>query len=254
MKTNIDEINYFSTNLKRDVKIYVYNPAPDKKLPVIYMHDGQNLFYKETSAYGKWWKIDELLKDNNMEYVVVGIECSKELFGRVNEYSFHKCEKVIKEYKFDSRVGGKGPQYLDEVFNHIKPMIEQKYNVCTDRENIAMMGSSLGGNISLQAMLNYNIHISKFGCLSNAFWFCENGIANDCQKFETNKDIKLYLDVGDKEANDAETCSTYIDSNQRIADIIIPKVTGKFKIIKDGIHSEESWNSRFIEILKYLFK
>ncbi|HYK73907.1 MAG TPA: alpha/beta hydrolase-fold protein, partial [Pseudoneobacillus sp.] len=76
-------------NRKRTVRIYLPNnyQQTDKKYPVLYMHDGHNLFKDEDASYGMSWGISDFLDKSDMELIVVGIDCNHEGYKRLDEYS-----------------------------------------------------------------------------------------------------------------------------------------------------------------------
>jgi alpha-glucosidase len=112
------------------------------------MHDGQNLFDNATSFAGEW-KVDEILDSlytyRGFSAIVVAIyNDDKE---RINEYS---------PWKNDSLgIGGDGDKYVKFIVNTLKPFIDRHYRTLSGRENTAIMGSSMGGLISLYAALEY---------------------------------------------------------------------------------------------------
>lgn len=155
--------------IKISHKIWLYLPPnytnSIKKFPVIYMHDGQNLFDDATSYIGEW-KIDEtlneLFKKTGKGFIVVGIENAGE--QRINEYTPFKNEKYG---------GGKGNIYIDFLINEVKPYIDKNYRTKTNAKNTAIIGSSLGGLISFYGGLKYPIVFGKIGALSTSFWFSD---------------------------------------------------------------------------------
>ena len=125
-------------------KIWVYLPPnydqSSKKYPVIYMHDGQNLFDNATSYIGEW-EVDETLNElfnkTGKGFIVVGIENGGE--ERINEYTPWKNEKYG---------GGKGEIYIDFLVNTLKPYIDVTYRTKPQQKHTGLIGSSLGGLIS----------------------------------------------------------------------------------------------------------
>ena len=122
-----------------------------KKYPVLYMHDGQNLIDPKTSFAGKDWRVDEtavkLSKAKRMsEIIVVGIYNTSD---RLAEYS-------------DSE---KGDRYLNFIIDELKPFIDNNYRTIPQREHTAIMGSSMGGLISFIAGWKYYDVFSMAGCM-----------------------------------------------------------------------------------------
>ena len=177
--------------LGRQRRIWIYLPADyatsNKKYPVIYMHDGQNLFDDYTSGYGEWG-IDEILDKlpAKEESIVVGID--------------HGGEYRITEYDpYDSKYGkGRGDDYVDFLVNNLKPYIDKNYRTKKDVKHTTIAGSSMGGLISMYAILKYPNIFGNAGVFSPAFW-----IAPDIYQFAQQKSLpanaRIYFVCGDIE-------------------------------------------------------
>ena len=138
-----------------------YSPKAPKHA-VLYMHDGQNLFDKATAGYGMEWEIDEhlskLIADRKVRpTIVVGIwNTPKRLQEYVPSKAFNALppeyrEKVRALYGGDPLSDG----YLKFIVRELRPMIDKRFNVKTDRANTMIMGSSMGSLISLYAVNEY---------------------------------------------------------------------------------------------------
>jgi enterochelin esterase-like enzyme len=136
--------------------------ADGAKYAVLYMHDGQNLFDKATAGYGMEWEIDEhlskLIVDKKVRpTIVVGIwNTPKRLQEYVPSKAFNGLppeyrEKVRALYGGDPLSDG----YLKFIVRELRPMIDRRFNVKTDRANTVIMGSSMGSLISLYAIDEY---------------------------------------------------------------------------------------------------
>jgi len=143
------------------------------KYSVLYMHDGQNLFDKATAGYGMEWEIDEhlskLIADNKVRpTIVVGIwNTPKRLQEYVPSKAFNGLPagyraKVRALYGGDPLSDG----YLKFIVRELRPMIDRKFNVKTDRANTAIMGSSMGALISLYAIDEYPQIFGAAGMMS----------------------------------------------------------------------------------------
>lgn len=144
--------------LPRDVIVWLppgYKENNDKHYPVLYMHDGQNLFDPATSYTGIDWQVDEtadsLIKNGIIEpTIIVGINNTSD---RSNEYG----------------EGKKAIDYMQFIVTKLKPFIDKKYRTKPDRENTIIGGSSMGGLISFMLAWNYSSIFSKAICFSPAF-------------------------------------------------------------------------------------
>ena len=146
--------------LKRARTVWVYLPDDYKQVgepsPVIYMHDGQNLFYDKLTAYGTAWHVDkvmdEIYKTTGRGAIIVGVECYDR--RRLSEYSPWKISpaslmKARKDVAKDKgNRGGEGKQYAEFFTKTLKTAVDAKYNTNKERHATAIIGSSMGGLIS----------------------------------------------------------------------------------------------------------
>jgi alpha-glucosidase len=227
-------------------KIWVYLPpnyeTSTENYPVIYMHDGQNLFDVKT-AYAGEWNVDEnlntLFEKTNKGFIVVGIENAGE--ERINEYTPWPHEKYG---------GGKGAIYIQFIVNTLKPFIDQNYRTKPQQKYTGLMGSSLGGLISYYGGLKYPNTFGKIGALSTSFWF-SNEVENFTQENGNIKNVKMYLLVGGNEGEGM------VEDTQKFEHLLLN--TGfksknlTSKIVEEGKHNEAFWQSEFLEIIKWLY-
>jgi predicted alpha/beta superfamily hydrolase len=149
-----------------------------KRYPVLYMHDGHNLFFKEEAFLGKSWRADEVLlvldKMNAIEeLIVVGIYPND-----------RKVEYTSPGYEHYGR-------FLVET---LKPLIDGKYRTLSGPANTAVMGSSLGGVVSFYLGWQWPAVFGKVACLSSTFTIHDNLLERI--RTEAKRDIRIYLDSG----------------------------------------------------------
>lgn len=240
--------------LNRKRRVWVYLPpnykTANKSFPVIYMHDGQNLFDAETSYSGEW-SVDETLnklyKDYNASFIVVGIDNAKD--KRLDEYSPWKNKKYG---------GGEGDAYLEFIVKTLKPYIDSNYKTLTKKENTAIFGSSMGGLISYYAGLKYTDVFGKIGVFSPSFWFAPE--VNEFSKTHGNiQDTKVYFLAGGKEGGNTafeEINQTVKGMNSIISTLKEVGFSSKniqSKVVPEGKHNEELWRTNFEESIRWLF-
>ena len=164
--------------LDRARKVWVYLPdgyeKGSKRYPVIYMHDGQNLFYDELTAYGAAWHVDKTLDDiyatTGNACIVVGVECLPE--RRFSEYSPWKISPFPlhdkREIPRDGiNCGGEGEEYSDFFANTLKAYVDAHYDTDPSRQATAVAGSSMGGLISCYLGLKYQQVYGTMGLFSS---------------------------------------------------------------------------------------
>ena len=235
------EIDAPQLNCKRKIWVYLpktYNSKIDKKFPVLYMHDAQNLFDAKTSFAGEW-NVDETLDSLNAEVIVIGIEHGNE--KRLDELTPFKNEKYG---------GGNGDKYLDFIVTTLKPYIDKTYKTKPNKKNTAIFGSSLGGLISYYAVLKYPEVFGKAGVFSPSFWFSKD-IFEMTQKTKKLK-AKIYFMCGDNE--DAEMVPdvnkmVYLVDSIRCHCLALNKT----EIVKGGQHNEKLWRENFKKAYLWLF-
>lgn len=256
----LEEFTVHISSLKRSRKVRIFLPNDyennDKKYPVLYMHDAQNLFRDKDSSVGTSWRILDCIKKSGLELIVVGIDCNGEGTKRFDEFGPWKCEKRINEgLSIDQSIdlGGEGEQYIDFIVNELKPYIDNKYR--TVKDDTAMAGSSCGGLISTYALCRYPSIFKRVAALSNAYWFNQKEIENLAKKCDLTNVKRFYFDVGTKEQTVTFGPDAYLASNISFKNVIDKKgFTYRFEIVEGAEHNETAWRERFPEILNYLYQ
>lgn len=242
----IDE-DFYIPQLNRTRRIWIYLPpdydSTSKNFPVIYMHDGQNLFDEYYSFAGEW-KIDEsmnnLFEDGDYGAIVVGIDNGGG--ERINEYS----PWVNPGYG-----GGEGELYAAFLVNTLKPFIDSNYRTLSGREYTAIAGSSLGANISLYAGIEYQEVYSKIGIFSPAIWFSDSAYLHVVEE-GINEDMRIYFVAGDNES------SSMVPDMMAMYDTLIYAGMDEsgLQLIHhaDGAHSEWYWAREYPDAYEWLFE
>ena len=241
----LDE-DFYMPQLDRTRRIWLYLPpdydSTSKRYPVLYMHDGQNLFDTYYSFAGEW-EVDESMNElfDNGDYgaIIVGIDNGGS--ERINEYS----PWVNPAYG-----GGDGELYAQFIVATLKPYIDAHYRTLPDREFTAIAGSSLGANISIYTGIEYQEIFSKVGIFSPAFWFSDSIYQHvvDEGVYET---MRIYFVAGDNES------STIIEDMQAMFDTLAFAGLGvnnmQFVHHADGAHSEWYWAREYPDAYEWLF-
>lgn len=239
---------------KRNVDVWLppsYGKDKEKKYAVLYMHDGQNLFDPKISYGGVDWAVDEVMtrliaEKKAREAIVVGIWNTPK---RVLEYMPQKPIAQTKTVQFlDYKIPSKdfiSDNYLKFIVMELKPFIDSNYRTLTEREDTFIMGSSMGGLISLYAISEYPNVFGGAGCVSTHFP-AGNGIVIEYMK--TNlpdpNTHKIYFDYG------TATLDAQYEPYQLKADEVLKAkgyvqdknwITKKFE---GAEHSEKAWRKR----------
>ncbi|RNL51062.1 alpha/beta hydrolase-fold protein [Pedobacter jejuensis] len=229
-------------NKQRQISIYLPKnyKTSKKKYPVIYMHDGQNLFHSNPPRGNEWAVdsvMDSLIKNGAKEMIIVAID--------------HGGKDRLKEYNpYDSEFGkGEGIAYVSFLVETLKPFIDSKYRTLKDVKNTSIVGSSMGGLISMYAIAKYPKVFGSAGVFSPAFWVAPKIYDDIVLSLPGMTDSKVYFVAGDKE-------STEMVPDMKKAYNIL-NTSGKKKNVvfvekEDGKHSGWFWHREFVPFYKFI--
>ncbi|MFN3266699.1 MAG: alpha/beta hydrolase [Deinococcales bacterium] len=229
-----------------------YEQNPEVRYRVLYMHDGQNLFDPELAYGGQTWGIAETLMrlSDLAPTMVVGIWNSPE---RWRDY-YPQCgfEALPDQQQALERLGGVpySSQYADAIVGRLKPFIDTQYRTLAKREDTLMMGSSMGGLISLYTLVKHPDIFAGAGCLST-HWSAGNEYMVDALAAALPKpnSHRLYFDYG-TETLDAEYEPFQKRMNQHLERLGWTSfVSHKFI---GAAHNEAAWRERLEIPLRYL--
>jgi predicted alpha/beta superfamily hydrolase len=225
----------WSPQLQNRRGVDVYLPAAyvdGRRYPVIYMHDGQNLTDPTTAFAGTWGlaEVLERLAGRRIEPIVVGIHNTAE---RLSEYS---------PFRDVRRGGGDGDAYLSFIVDTIKPRIDRRYRTRPGPAHTAMMGSSMGGLLSLYAWFKRPDVFGLAGGLSPSLWFGRAELFAFAESVDLPRGRRLYLDVGT-----AEGAGTLRDA-RALRSILRARGMDRRSLIyledRGGGHNEAAWSRR----------
>ncbi|UAL52966.1 alpha/beta hydrolase [Metabacillus dongyingensis] len=253
----IEKFEVFISTLERERRITVFLPEnyrdSSKSYPVLYMHDGQNLFEDRDASFGFSWGIKDYLEQSGQELIVVGIDCNHTGYNRFNEYGPWINRSLAQDlFGQDEDLGGEGDAYISFIVHELKQLIDSKYRTLPDETSMA--GSSMGGLISTYAACKYSHIFRKIASLSSAYWFNQKEIEALIKDSDLSAIEKFYMDVGTKEITASFHHQDYIDSSDAVYDILKEKVSDyRYEVIEDAEHNEAAWRKRVPEIFKYLY-
>lgn len=240
--------------LKR--KIWIYLPAgyenSKEKYPVLYMHDGQDLFDEATSQ-GRIgpleWGVDETIDKAKLKCIVVAVEHDEDKLKRVQEY-FYTDNPDNKDVD--------GKKYLDFMVNTLKPYIDKNYRTKPDKANTFLSGSSMGGLITFYAGLNYPETYGTLGVLSPSIWLDHGNINKEIASKLNNTLIKQqrYFFYGGGNENRTKPDGSFVkmndDINKAVAEFKPIGAEIKVSINPEGRHGAWYWRSAFAEFYQWL--
>lgn len=253
----------YSPELENSRDILVYLPPTyhqhGRRYPVIYMQDGQNLFDDETSFAGEWG-VDETMEtlgyEEGLEAIIVGVPNAGP--QRISEYTPFR----------DRRLGGgRGDEYLRFLIHTLKPHIDRDFRTLPERRFTGILGSSLGGLLSLYAFFRYPAVFGFAGVMSPSLWYAGEAIFNFVESAEFFPG-KLYLDAGTRELGEdnnngllhrAAASRRYYASVRRLKALLVRKGYRPMRDLmhveeKWAGHSESSWGRRLPPALRFLLR
>jgi predicted alpha/beta superfamily hydrolase len=230
---------------RRDLFVWLppsYDARPGHRYPVLYMHDGQNLFDRATGFGGEEWGVDETMQAiaaDGVEAIVVGVpNLGAE---RAHEYSPWT----------DPRIGGgRGDAYLAFLLETVRPAVDAAFRTRTDREHTGIAGSSMGGLISLYAFFHPSAAFGFAGLLSPSLWFAGRA-ALAFVRDQPYRPGRLYIDIGTREG------SVQLLDVARLREMLIEKGyrkgTDLLTVVEQGgRHNEAAWSRRFRRAARFL--
>ena len=232
-------------NRERTVRIYLppgYEQST-RHYPVLYMHDGQNLFDDATAHAGEWGideTLNELAKSRRLELIVVGIDNGG-------------AERIHELNAWDNPQFGKaeGAQYTAFIVEVLKPWIDQHYRTRADRRHTAIMGSSMGGLISTYAISRYPQVFGKAGIFSPAYWLAPQVFA-DTEARPPPPAERIYFYAGG-----SEDLSVVPDMERMVALLRrhgLPASNLAVRVNPVGRHNEGAWRAEFPRAIEWLFR
>lgn len=253
---------------QRDILVSLppsYAASTARRYPVIYMHDGQNLFDEHTSYSGEWG-VDETLAAlaaEGLEAIAVGIPNMGD--DRIHELSpFHNPPES----------DGRGDAYLRFIIDTVKPLIDADFCTLPGRETTGLLGSSMGGLISLYGFLRFGEVFGLAGVFSPALWFGERAIFPFVEKSPFIPG-RIYMDVGTSEGlnlfgpveDDDGQCSVemlafssaYQTDVNHARDLLLtkgytPNDNLRYVVAPGDMHHESAWARRLPDALRFLLE
>ncbi len=238
-----------------------YDANPAERFPVIFMHDGQNLFDPATSFGGVPWAVDQamlrLIRGGTTRgAIIVGLWNTGA--NRFPEYMPQHAVngKEVTHYSGKSKVSAanlKSDSYLKFLVEEVKPFIDRTYRTRSDREHTFVMGSSMGGLISAYALVEYPSVFGGAGCISTHWPAGDGGVIDYLAKhLPLPGTHKLYFDCG------TATLDAQYEPYQQRMDAVLRAagytegrdwITRRFP---GAEHSEKSWSQRVEIPLRFL--
>jgi predicted alpha/beta superfamily hydrolase len=236
----------FSPQLYNSRDVYVYLPPSygtgDYRFPVLYMHDGQNLFDPALSFSGSW-RVDLAMTAAarlGFEAIVVGIANTGA--SRLDEYG--------PFYEPSLGAGGVADLYTDFVVETLKPQIDDEFRTLPEPEQTGIAGSSMGGLVSLYAFFRTPSVFGFAAVMSPALWFGQREIYPFVEE-APRVPGRIYLDIGTREGGRS------LPDARRMRDLLLAKgyregADLRYVEEEGARHAEAAWRRRFKKAVPWL--
>jgi predicted alpha/beta superfamily hydrolase len=238
----------------RNVRILLpasYERERTRRYPVLYMHDGQNLFDTSSSS-GAEWRVDEttagLERHRSIDpFIVVGIDSLPE--SRVDDYT--PARGAFGQGVNRTEAGGKADLYGRFLVEELKPFVDATYRTLPDGRNTGLGGSSLGGLVTMYLGLRYPGTFGKLMVVSPSVWWADEFIVKEVAR-ATKPNTRVWLDIGTEEGDEA------LIGARRLRDALVEKgwVLGRDLTYVEAArarHDETAWAARFASMARFLF-
>lgn len=234
---------------QRDLIVYTppgYAEQTARRFPVLYLHDGQNLFDGTTSFIpGQDWHVgqtaDACINSRAVEpLIIVGMYNTK---ARVREYTPTPVPKLG---------GGRADRYARFLVEEVKPFVEREYRVLPGVRDTGIGGSSLGGLVSLYLGLKHSSIFGKIAALSPSVWWNQLFIHRFVGATSVARRPRIWLDIGTREG------ARMVAYVERFRDILLQKGWRleqdlHYERVEGAEHNEAAWAQRVGPFLQFLY-
>ncbi|UKS26958.1 esterase [Paenibacillus sp. HWE-109] len=252
------ELNgYYSKILNNYRSIYMYLPLSyetdqHKRYPVLYMHDGQHVFFEDQK--GESWEVhstvDKLVAQGKMQEIII-VAISHVEDARIAEYMH---ASPTGDNVFD--VTNQGELYEQFLIQEVKPFVDRSLRTLTGKEHTALMGSSAGGLVSYNIGFRQSDTFGMIGALCPFFVSTDPGTMEErwlSHVYTEKKDLKIWMDVGDSEGFTVmEKHVRYVTDTLRGAGYEFGNDLMYYLAVDSG-HSQKDWAARVHAPLIYFF-
>ena len=234
---------------QRDLIVYTppgYADQPSRTFPVLYLHDGQNLFDGATSFIpGQDWHVgqtaDYCINAGNVEpLIIVGMYNTK---ARIREYTPTHVPKLG---------GGRADRYAKFLLEEVKPFIDREYRTFPGSQYTGIGGSSLGGLVSLYLGLKHSRIFGKIAALSPSVWWNQQIIHRFAQVATVEPRPRIWLDIGTREG------PRIVNDVEKFRDVLLEKGWRldedlHYERVEGAEHNESAWARRVGPFLQFLY-
>ena len=254
------------TSLDRDVTFRVMTPdgyeTSSCRYPVLYMHDGQDLFYDEDAVNGHSLRYAQYYRQYSRylpQIIIVGIDCPMNNAVRTKLYTpYTKHFEVPEGVNFESDIQGDGKAYLEWITGELKPWIDANYRTRPEGEYTALGGYSTGAIVSTYGVLCYPQYFSRLLEMSGAFYIWMDCLDKTLDSSNMDHVRYIYLDVSTREQGRYTTPEQYMAGtaimNQRFISYGFDEDHLQYQVIEGMTHDQRAWRLRFPDAVRWVFR
>jgi predicted alpha/beta superfamily hydrolase len=244
--------NFASQFLGNQRTLIVYLPPgyehdSERHYPVLYLHDGQNVFDRATAFMGQEWQVDEtaqtLIEQGKIEpLIIVGIYNMGE--QRIHEYT--------QTHDDRKQAGGQAGLYGRFLVEEVKPFIDRRYRTLVEPQHTGLGGSSLGGLVTMHLGLRYPHYFGKLMVMSPSVWWDRGVILREVEWLKAKPATRIWLDMGTKEGH------ILLEQARMLRDHLLAqdwrlKDDLHYHEARGARHTESAWAKRVGPALRFLF-
>jgi predicted alpha/beta superfamily hydrolase len=244
-----DKFRSKSLRNQRDIVVYLppdYDQQPERRYPVLYLHDGQNLFDAATAFNGQDWHVaqtaDYAISAGLVEpLIVVGLYNTGKT--RLREYTPTSVPRLG---------GGRADRYAKFLIEEVKPVVDRDYRTRQEASQTGIGGSSLGGLVSIYLGLKFSSVFGKIAALSPSIWWNQRVIVRFAQAAPVEPRPRIWLDIGTREG------PRIVDDVEKFRDVLLSKGWQydrdlHYERVEGAEHNEAAWAARVGPFLQFLF-
>ena len=233
----------------RDVLVYLppgYHDDPDRRFPVLYLHDGQNVFDASTAFAGVEWGVDE-----TAERLVEAGRISPPVIVAIDHAGERRADEFAPTRDVHRDAGGDADRYARFLVDELKPYVDATFRTESGPAHTSVGGSSLGGLVTLHLGLTRPEVFGAIAVLSPSIWWDRRAVLARVDALDGPLPWRIWLDVGTAEGRDtlrnARTLKALLMDKGWSADRL------HYVEVKDAPHSEGAWAERVEGLLEFLF-
>lgn len=235
---------------RRDVLVWLppgYDADADRRYPVLYLHDGQNLFDTSTSFAGVEWGVDE-----TAQRLVQAGRIAPLIIVAINHGGLQRADEFAPTHDAHRQAGGHADRYARFIVEELKPYVDGAFRTRRDAAHTALGGSSLGGLVTLHIGLEHPHVFGALAVLSPSLWWDRRAVLDRVDALARRLPWRIWLDVGTAEGRDT------VRNARALKALLLRRgwAVGRdlhYLEAADAAHAESAWAARVEPILEFLF-